>query len=89
MTSYLFCHPHRVDTLVLYLRTEEAAMSPITAEPGVVELDRHDGREFLDRKIRAQLGMTLEQFEAAYDAGTLDLDDPDVFHLVMLLPFAR
>lgn len=64
-------------------------MTPITAEPGVVELDLDEGRVFLDRKVRRDLGISLEEFERAYDAGTLDLDDPDVFHLVMLLPFAR
>jgi len=52
-------------------------MNPITSEPGVVELSRQEGREMLD------------EFEAAYDAGTLDLDQPVVEHLVMLLPFAR
>jgi hypothetical protein len=33
--------------------------------------------------------MSLEEFEAAYDAGGLDLDSRAVRHLVMLLPFAR
>jgi hypothetical protein len=64
-------------------------MSPITSEDGVVELTREEGREMLGRKTRETLGITLEQFEAAYDAGDLDLERPDVEHLVMLLPFAR
>ncbi|MBM7788413.1 hypothetical protein [Tenggerimyces flavus] len=64
-------------------------MSPITGEPGVVELDRAEGREMLDERTRRLLNLTLEQFEAAYDAGQLDLDDRDVLHLIMLLPFAR
>jgi hypothetical protein len=64
-------------------------MSPITAEDGVVELTREEGREFLGRKTRETLGMTLEEFEAAYDGGKLDLERPEVEHLVMLLPFAR
>ena len=64
-------------------------MSPNTAESGVVELSREEGREFLGEKVRKTLGMTLKEFEAAYDAGELDLDRPEVVHLVMLLPFAR
>jgi len=64
-------------------------MSPVTADGGVVELTRAEGREFLGRKTREALGLTLEEFEAAYDAGRLDLERPEVEHLVMLLPFAR
>jgi hypothetical protein len=33
--------------------------------------------------------MPLDEFERRYEAGTLDLDNPDVFSLVMQLPFAR
>lgn len=64
-------------------------MSPITAEPGIVELSRDEGRAFLNRKTQAMLGMTLAEFEEAYDAGELDLENEDVLYLVMLLPFAR
>ena len=64
-------------------------MNPITSEPGVVELSREEGREMLDERTRRELGMTLEEFEAAYDAGKLDLSQSDVIGLVMLLPFAR
>ena len=41
------------------------AMSPITADGGVVELTREEGRAMLDERTRRELGMTLEQFEAA------------------------
>jgi hypothetical protein len=68
---------------------QEAAMSPITAEDGVVELTREEGREFLGKKTRETLGMSLDEFEAAYDTGQLDVQRPEVEHLVMLLPFAR
>lgn len=64
-------------------------MSPITAERGVVELTREEGRKMLDERTRRDLGMSLEAFEAAYDSGELDLHRPEVEHLVMLLPFAR
>jgi hypothetical protein len=67
----------------------EVALSPITAEPGVVELTRDEGRHMLDERTRRELGMTLNEFEAAYDAGTLDMNRSDVIGLVMLLPFAR
>lgn len=64
-------------------------MSPITAEPGVVELSRDEGRRMLDERTRRMVGMSLEKFEKAYDEGALDMDRPEVEHLVMLLPFAR
>ncbi len=64
-------------------------MNPITSEPGVVELTREEGRRMLDERTRRELGMTLEEFEAAYDDGTLDMERDAVIGLVMLLPFAR
>ena len=57
--------------------------------PGVVVLDRAQGRAMLDERTRRLLGMRLGDFEAAYDAGALDLSDPQVAYLVTLLPFAR
>jgi hypothetical protein len=64
-------------------------MSPITAEGGVVELTREEGRAMLGGRTQRELGMTLEQFEAAYDACKLDMSRSEVIGLVMLLPFAR
>lgn len=64
-------------------------MSPITAEPGVVQLSLAEGREMLDERTRRLLDLSLDDFEAAYEAGRLDLGDPNVLHLIMLLPFAR
>jgi hypothetical protein len=64
-------------------------MNAITSEPGVVELTRDEGRKMLDERTRRMLGVTLAEFEAAYDAGQLDMTRPEVEHLVMLLPFAR
>ena len=46
-------------------------MSPITADGGVVELTREEGRAMLDERTRRLLGMTLEEFEAINEAGTL------------------
>jgi len=64
-------------------------MNAITSEPGIVELTRDEGRVMLNERTLRMLGMTLEEFEAAYDAGTLDLDRLEVAHLITLLPFAR
>jgi hypothetical protein len=75
---------------ILAVRGEEGhEMTPITSEPGVVELTREEGRAMLGERTQRVLGMTLEEFEAAYDAGKLDMDSPEVEQLVMLLPFAR
>jgi hypothetical protein len=65
------------------------AVNRITSEPGVVELSREEGRRMLDERVRRELGMSLEEFEAAYDAGELDMERDAVIGLVMLLPFAR
>jgi hypothetical protein len=64
-------------------------MSPISAEPGVVELPLEEDRKMLGERTHRELGMTLAEFEAAHDAGSLDLSQPQVEHLIMLLPFAR
>jgi hypothetical protein len=83
----------RFSTLLAYCRNcsvaRERNMSPITADGGVVELTREEGRRMLDERTRRELGLSLEEFERAYDAGTLDTDRSDVIGLVMLLPFAR
>jgi hypothetical protein len=57
--------------------------------PGVEALGRAAGRAMLGERTQRLLGLSLEDFEAAHDAGTLDLAAPHVAHLVMLLPFAR
>jgi hypothetical protein len=64
-------------------------MTSITSEPGVVELNRAEGRELVDREARRVLGVGVDEFLARYDAGELNLDDEDVLDLVMLIPFAR
>lgn len=65
------------------------AVGAITPDPGVVELTRTEGRALLEERTQAELGMPLDDFEAAYDAGTLDMSRDEVIGLVMLLPFAR
>ncbi|MGH3341952.1 MAG: hypothetical protein ACRDPK_03535 [Carbonactinosporaceae bacterium] len=64
-------------------------MHAITAEPGVYELTRDEGREFLEEKTLRELGMTLAEFEESYRTGRLDFDRPETMELVLLLPFAR
>jgi hypothetical protein len=64
-------------------------MTSITGEPGVMQLDRAEGRDLVDRETRRVLGVDVDEFLARYDAGELDLDDPDVLDLVLLIPFAR
>jgi hypothetical protein len=64
-------------------------MTSITDEPGVVQLDRAEGRKLVDREARRVLGVDVDEFLARYDAGELDLEDADVLDLVLLIPFAR
>ena len=64
-------------------------MTSITSEPGVVELDRAEGRDLVDREARRVLGVGVDEFLDRYDANELDQADEDVLALVMLIPFAR
>ncbi len=64
-------------------------MSVQAGIPGVEELDRDQGRALVDSEARKLLGMSLEEFEDAYDSGKLDPGNPDVIKVWMLLPFAR
>jgi hypothetical protein len=64
-------------------------MTSITDEPGVVQLDRAEGRKLVDREARRVLGVDVDEFLARYDADELDLEDADVLDLVLLIPFAR
>lgn len=59
----------------------------------VGELGVEDARALLDAEARRQLGISGEELVRRYDAGQIDVDDPqrhDAFiALEMLLPFAR
>lgn len=57
-------------------------------EGGLLALNRDEGRAMLRARVKDMLGMSLEQFERAYDEGRLP-DSPKAEHLAMLLPFAR
>lgn len=64
-------------------------MTPITAVPGVSELSRDEGRRLVDTRSRQLLGLSVDDFEKCYDSGRLDLSDPKVQRVIILLPFAR
>lgn len=65
-------------------------MAPVTTEGVPVrETSREEGRKLLDRAAR-EMGMSGEEFAAAWDRGELrDSEDPRVVRISMLLPFAR
>jgi len=59
-------------------------------EVQVVEVDREEGREILDRAAREALNLSADEFLAKWDAGDYeDADDPAVTRVAMLIPFAR
>lgn len=64
-------------------------MTPITAEPGVKELTREEGRAMVDQRTHSLLGMSLDRFQDCYAEGKLDPDDPKVQRILIMLPFAR
>jgi hypothetical protein len=53
------------------------------AEPR--ELDREEFWAFLDQRVQASLGITLEQFIAALESGELDPELPQVAGLAILV----
>jgi hypothetical protein len=51
-------------------------------------LDAREGHELLDRQARRHLDMSAEQFQRAWEAGTLDPEaDANIARVAMLLPF--
>jgi hypothetical protein len=56
---------------------------------GLVELSPEEGQALVERKVSEVFGMSLAEFLCAYESGEFDDEDPDVLHVVMLLPFAR
>jgi hypothetical protein len=63
-------------------------MTPITAEPGVTELSREEGRRLVDERSQTLLHLSLDEFRRRQADGKLDLDDPKVQRILILLPFA-
>lgn len=73
----------------------------MTAEPvegnplehPVHELNVEEAHALLDAEARHHLGISGEELVRRYDAGEVDVDDPDrhdaLIALEMLLPFAR
>lgn len=67
------------------------AMPADVPEVAINEVSAEEGHTILDRAARRYLGMSAEEFIAAWNAGKFD-DDPDrpeVMRVAMLLPFAR
>jgi len=54
-------------------------------------LTEAEGRQFFDRAVREELGISGDEFLRRYDAGHYNGDDadPDLIGLIMLIPFAR
>jgi hypothetical protein len=54
------------------------------------EMSRDEGRQLLDEAARRNLGMTAEEFLAAWDAGRFsDNDSMSVHEVAALVPFGR
>jgi hypothetical protein len=61
----------------------------VTDMDGIVELSPEEGRALVERRVQESLRMSLAEFLIAYECDELDDEDPDVLHIVMLLPFTR
>lgn len=58
-------------------------------EPAPRALTREQARALFDRRVRADLDMSGDEFIRAWEAGELDPDDDRVIGLWMILPFGR
>ena len=51
----------------------------------VVDLDEQEYLAFLDRAVRARIGLSLDEFVKRADAGEIDWDHPEAFSLAALV----
>jgi hypothetical protein len=51
----------------------------------VVEMDRGEYRDFLEREVRDSVGMSVAEFTARAERHEIDWDDPDAFYVAGLL----
>lgn len=51
-------------------------------------VDHEEGAAILDRQVRQYLNMSGPEFARAFCAGELDIEEPNVIRLYMLLPLA-
>lgn len=69
------------------------ATAPDPADDGFYELTREEGWVLFDEEAHRCLGMSGEDFLRAWDAGEIDVDDPEthgkVMRVVMQLPLVR
>lgn len=67
------------------------ATVPSITTHGHIELTQEEAYALLDREARRHLGMSAEEFIAAWEKGEFDEDpdQPNVMYVAMLLPLAQ
>ncbi len=51
----------------------------------IVDMDDSEYRTFLDREVRARIGLSLDEFVARVNTGQIDWDHPEAFALAGLV----
>jgi hypothetical protein len=67
------------------------ATLPQTTTNGHIDLTQDEAYALLDREARRYLGMSAQDFIAAWESGQFDRDpdQPDVMYVAMLLPLVQ
>jgi len=76
--------PSDADTI---LHSEAITMVTTHTDAGtpVIELTDEEYRAFLDREVRARIGMSLDEFVRQVNVGEIDWDHPEAFSLAGLV----
>jgi hypothetical protein len=86
------CRCLKTSDALFMLRTGRDIMAVAAKSVEVKELTQEEGFALLDRQARQLLGMSGEDFIAAWDAGAFNGNTPErseVVTVAMLLPFGR
>ena len=72
-------------------RGEPMARTPSVTTNGHIDLNQNEAYALLDREAQRRLGMSAQDFIAAWEAGQFDDDPdrPDVMYVAMLLPLVE
>lgn len=72
--------PSDTDTILTAMETTYT-----DAGTPVLDMSESEYHDFLDREVRARIGLSLDEFVRQVNAGEIDWDDPEAFSLAGLV----
>ncbi len=76
--------PSDADT-ILHSETIDMVTTYTDSGTPVIEMSDDEYRAFLDREVRARIGLSLDEFVRRVNAGEIDWDHPEAFALAGLV----